>query len=135
MEFTVNGHMVGNAFAVRPDPDRPPPDPYMPKGGASIPRAHPGAAEDPLLEWRVVGEDQEYILRVLRDGRLIHDERFFRETHGTLKEYRLCQYRPGRHYYHLEVHPPEPIPQYPANVAHAMGAKGWTTPIWVDAEG
>jgi hypothetical protein len=85
------------------------------------------------LEWRVVGEDQEYILRVLRDGRLIHDERFHRETHGTLKEYMLCQYRPGRHYYHLEVHPPKPIPQYPANVAHAMGAKGWTTPIWVDA--
>jgi hypothetical protein len=133
MELTVDGHMVGKAITVRPDPDRPPPDPYMPKGGASIPRAHPGAVDDPVLEWRVVGEDQEYILRVLRDGRLIHDERFHRETHGTLKEYMLCQYRPGRHYYHLEVHPPKPIPQYPANVAHAMGAKGWTTPIWVDA--
>ena len=106
MEFTVNDRMMGSALTVR---------------------------EDPVLKWRVVGEaDREYVLRIHRDGRLMHDGRFVGSTAGELEEFMLCRYRPGRHYYHLEVLSPEPIPQYPANVAHAMGAKGWTTPIWVE---
>jgi len=106
MEFTVDDRMMGSALTVR---------------------------EDPVLKWRVVGEvDQEYILRIHRDGRLMHDDRFVGSTSGELEEFMLCRYRPGKHYYHLEVLSPEPIPQYPANVAHAMGAKGWTTPIWVE---
>ena len=92
--------------------------------------------EDPVLRWRVAGEaDQEYILRIHRDGRLMHNDRFVGRTEGELEEFMLCRYRPGRHYYYLEVLSPEPIPQYPANVAHAMGAKGWTTPIWVETVG
>jgi len=89
--------------------------------------------EDPVLKWRVAGEEgQPYILRIHRDGRLMHDVRFTGRTAGELKEFMLRRYRPGRHYCHLEVASPDPIPQYPANVAHAMGEKGWTTPIWVE---
>ena len=109
MEFTINDVMMGGELTVR---------------------------EDPVLRWRVAGEaDQEYILRIHRDGRLMHNDRFVGRTEGELEEFMLCRYRPGRHYYYLEVLSPEPIPQYPANVAHAMGAKGWTTPIWVETVG
>jgi hypothetical protein len=44
-------------------------------------------------------------------------------------------YRPGQHYYYLEVLTPEPIPQYPRNAAHALGGKAWTSPIWVEFAG
>ncbi|MSS70247.1 MAG: DUF3604 domain-containing protein [Candidatus Latescibacteria bacterium] len=109
MEFTINGQMMGSSLAVK---------------------------EDPILKWRVAGEEgQPYILRIHRDGRLMHDVRFTGQTEGELKEFMLRRYRPGRHYYHLEVASPHPIPQYPANVAHAMGEKGWTTPIWVETTG
>ena len=86
-----------------------------------------------MLKWRVVGEaGREYILRIHRDGRLMHDDRFIGHTRGERKEFQLRRYRPGRHYYHLEVLSPEPVPQYPGNVAHARGAKAWSTPIWVE---
>ncbi len=109
IEFTINDQMMGSSLVVE---------------------------DDPVLKWRVVGEaGQEYILRVHRDGRLMHDDRFIGQTRGERKEFRLRQYRPGKHYYYLEVMAPDPIPQYPANVAHAMGAKGWSTPIWVETSG
>ena len=88
--------------------------------------------EDPVLKWRVVGEvGQEYILRIHRDGRLMHEDRFIERTRGELEEH-MMWYRPGKHYYYLEVLSPDPIPQYPRNVAHAMGARAWSTPIWVE---
>ncbi len=106
IEFTINDHMMGSSLVME---------------------------EDPVLKWRVVGEEnQDYILRIHRDGRLMHEDRFVGQTRGELEEYRLCQYRPGKHYYYLEVLSPDPIPQYPANVAHALGAKGWSTPIWIE---
>ena len=106
IEFTINDRMMGSSLLVR---------------------------DDPVLKWRVVGEAGcEYILRIHRDGRLMHDDRFIGHTRGERKEFQLRRYRPGRHYYHLEVLSPEPVPQYPGNVAHAMGAKGWSTPIWVE---
>ena len=45
-----------------------------------------------------------------RDGRLMHDDRFVGRTEGELEEFRMRQYRPGKHYYYLEVLSPEPIP-------------------------
>jgi hypothetical protein len=105
IEFTINDQMMGSALTV---------------------------TENPVLRWRVLGEDQDYILRIHRDGRLMHEARFVGETEGDMEEYMLRQYRPGSHYYHLEVLSPDPIPQYPANVAHALGAKAWSTPIWVE---
>ncbi len=106
IEFTINDHMMGSSLIVE---------------------------EDPVLKWRVVGEEnQDYTLHIHRDGRLMHDDRFVGRTEGELEEFRMHQYRPGKHYYYLEVLSPDPIPQYPANVAHAMGAKGWSTPIWVE---
>ena len=108
MEFSVDGCMMGSSLTVR---------------------------EDPVLRWRVEGEaGQDYILRIHRDGRLMHDDRFVGSTAGELEEFMLSQYRPGKHYYYLEVLSPEPIPQYPANVAHALGTWGWTTPVWVETE-
>ena len=105
VEFTINGQIMGSDLAVD---------------------------SDPLLQWRVVGEDQPYILRIHRDGRLIHEDRFTQQTAGELREFKLCDYRPGRHYYYLEVLSPDPVPQYEANVAHALGAKAWSSPIWVE---
>lgn len=106
IEFTINDRMMGSSLVLR---------------------------EDPVLKWRVEGEaGREYVLRVHRDGRLMYDERFVGRTRGERKEFQLRRFRPGKHYYHLEVMSPNPIPQYPANVAHAMGAKGWSTPIWVE---
>jgi hypothetical protein len=107
MEFTINDQMMGSSLTVR---------------------------EDPTLKWRVVGADQDYILRIHRDGRLMYDERFTGQTSGEIQEFKLCQYRPGPHYYYMEVLSPDPIPQYGGNVAHALGAKGWTSPIWVETE-
>ncbi len=107
MEFSINDCMMGGELTV---------------------------SDDPVLRWHVAGEDQEYILRIHRDGRLMHDERFVGETHGELQESRLLEYRPGRHYYYLEVLSPEPIPDYPSNVAHALGARAWSSPIWLETE-
>ena len=106
IEFTINDQMMGSSLVVR---------------------------DDPVLKWRVVGETgRKYILRVHRDGRLMYDDRFTGRTRGERKEFRLRRYRPGKHYYHIEVLSAEPVPQYPNNVAHAMGARGWSTPIWVE---
>jgi hypothetical protein len=105
VEFTINDQVMGSSMVVE---------------------------EDPVLKWRVVGEvGQEYILRIHRDGRLMHEDRFIERTRGELEEH-MMWYRPGQHYYYLEVLSPDPIPQYPRNVAHAMGARAWSTPIWVE---
>ena len=90
------------------------------------------ADTSPQFPVRIIEEDEEYILRVHRDGRLMHEERFFAETAGGGREHMLRLYRPGRHYYYLEVASPEAIPNYPSNVAHALGARAWSSPIWVD---
>lgn len=108
VEFTIDDCMMGSSLRVR---------------------------HDPMLKWRVAGEGQEYILRVHRDGRLMHEESFFGETEGGVREHRFLAYRPGRHYYYLEIASPEPVPDYPSNVAHALGARAWTSPIWVEAAG
>ena len=105
IEFTINDQMMGSSLVVQ---------------------------DDPVLRWRVLGEDQDYILRIHRDGRLMFDERFRGETRGEYAEFRFLEYRPGRHYYLLEVSSPEPVPDYPSNVAHALGARAWSSPIWVE---
>ena len=105
IEFAINGHVMGSSIVV---------------------------SEDPLLEWRVVGQDGPYILRIHRDGRLMHEERFTGSTQGELRELKFIQYRQGRHYYYIEVLSPDPIPDYPSNVAHALGGRAWSSPIWVE---
>ena len=45
---------------------------------------------------------------------------------------KFIQYRQGRHYYYIEVLSPDPIPDYPSNVAHALGGRAWSSPIWVE---
>jgi hypothetical protein len=107
VEFTIDDHMMGSDLIVN---------------------------HDPVLKWRAAGEtDKTYILRIHRDGRLMYDETFVGSTSGELEEFSLRQYRPGKHYYHLEVTTDEPVPQYPANVAHARGDRAWSSPIWVEA--
>ena len=106
MEFTINDRMMGSEVVV---------------------------SKDPILKWRVVGEpEKDNILRIHRDGRLMYDQRFIGSTAGELEEYMLRKYRPGTHYYHLEVTTDTPVPQYPANVAHARGDRAWSSPIWVE---
>ena len=105
IEFTINDRMVGSSTIV---------------------------AEDPVLKWRVVGHDQEYILRIHRDGRLMHEDRFIGRAEGELREFKFIECRQGRHYYYLEVLSPALIPDYPSNVAHALGARAWSSPIWVE---
>ncbi len=106
VEFTINDRMMGSEVVV---------------------------SKDPILKWRVVGEpEKDYILRIHRDGRLMYDQRFIGSTAGELEEYMLRKYRPGTHYYHLEVTTDTPVPQYPANVAHARGDRAWSSPIWVE---
>jgi hypothetical protein len=109
VEFTIDDEMMGSDLIV---------------------------SKDPLLKWRVSGEsDKDYILRIHRDGRLMYDQRFAGSCIGELEEFMLRQYRPGKHYYHLEVTTDVPVPQYPANVAHARGDRAWSSPIWVETTG
>ncbi|MBT3377080.1 MAG: DUF3604 domain-containing protein [Lentisphaerae bacterium] len=106
LEFTINETFMGDSLVV---------------------------SEDPCLHWRVVGrEDEEYVLNVLRDGRPMHRERFTGNAEGSLIDADLVIHRPGEHYYYLEVTSPEPIPDYRSNAAHALGGRGWSSPIWLE---
>ena len=89
--------------------------------------------EDPVIRWRVAGDpDGEYRLRVRRDGCVVHELSFRGEHSGEFLDDRLVLLRQGKHYYALEVESVEPIPDYPSNVAHALGGKAWSTPVWLE---
>lgn len=89
--------------------------------------------EDPVIRWRVVGEDgEDYTLRVLRDGRRMYETPFTGNTEGEIVDKRLTIHRPGQHYYYLEIESAKVIPDYPANAAHALGGKAWSTPVWLE---
>jgi len=89
--------------------------------------------DDPVLRWRVLAQpDEDYVLRVLRDGRVMHEERFTGTTEGEICDERLMVFRQGQHYYYLEIESAEPIPDYLSNVAHALGGKAWSSPIWLE---
>jgi len=89
--------------------------------------------DDPTIRWRVAGEDgEEYLLRVRRDGRAIHEETFVGRTQGELLDETLVIHHQGEHYYYLEVISSEPIPDYKSNAAHALGGRAWSTPVWVE---
>ena len=89
--------------------------------------------EDPVVRWCVAGDaDAEYHLRVRRDGRVVHELSFRGEHSGEFVDERLVLLRQGKHYYALEVASIEPIPDYPSNVAHALGGKAWSSPVWLE---
>lgn len=105
VEFTINDTFMGDVLVVH---------------------------EDPTLRWRIKGEDEEYILRVHRDGPVIHEERFTGATEGQYTDKDIAEYLRGPHYYYLEVTTDRPVPDYECNSAHALGSRAWTSPIWIE---
>lgn len=88
---------------------------------------------DPVLRWRVAARHGEgYVLRLLRDGIPMHEQRFEGESEGEFREAHMMEYRQGRHEYRLAVSPERPIPDYKSNAAHALGGAAWSTPVWVE---
>ena len=89
--------------------------------------------DDPVLRWHVQAQpDEEYALRVLRDGQVMCEERFTGTMEGEVCDERLMLFRQGQHYYYLEIESAAPIPGYPSNAAHALGGKAWSSPIWLE---
>ena len=107
IEFTINDRMMGSSLVVR---------------------------DDPVLKWRVEGEaGRDYILRVHRDGRLMYDETVRRTDPGRAKGIPVAPVPPRKALLPSRSPVTRPHPPIPGNnVAHAMGAKGWSTPIWVE---
>ena len=89
--------------------------------------------DDPVLHWRVAAEpDEDYTLRILRDGHPAHELQFKGETSGSFTDEYLLSHRPGQHYYYLEIRSSQPIPDYRSNAAHALGGRAWSTPVWLE---